>query len=361
SDSDPDVDNIANQELLKGGDYRGIISVRGTLAWLLQAIVAQLNTTYYKRAIDLIEKLAKDKVLYVRQQATYPLSALIVNVNARKNKDGTPFDFKDEDRKRVIDLAFFMLDHNRDYPRILEYLAQVFDKMRLLSENDALSVLDKFLFSKDNDFHPYYVTEKIAPALIYFAEYRKDANDSFNDKKFVDLLIKVISTAEPALKSTIVWHIWKTIEENPENYERLKKYIARLFQGDFAHESVGQYDLLVEKIIKISPSEGVELFKKELAYIERSLSNIPPEPGGIIWFHNAEEAIEKVAELDPDFLPKLMTILKDIYLRNGYIGDVKRIFSSYKKAPVERQNDLEGHFKLIYEQMRGGYGRLPPW
>jgi hypothetical protein len=361
NDKDPGIDDVANQEILKGKEYSGIVSVRGTLAWLLQALIARLHTDYYPRLVSLVERLAKDEVHYIRQQATYPLSALTINIYARKNKDETVFDFKDEDRRRVLDLSFFMLKENRDYPRVLEYLVQVFDRLRLLSEEQAKNEINTFLFSKDGEFNPIYITEKVAPLLIYNAEYRKDANDGFQDKYFKDLLIDVISKGEPRLRSTIVWHIWKTIEDNQENYQRLKPYISHIFNGDFDFEPIGQYDILIEKVMHCSGQDGIELFKKELDYIAKSLPNIKPEPGGQIWFHNAENSIDKVAELEPGSLPKLLTIMRDIYFKNGYIGDIKRMFSAYKKAPEPLLAELSAQIQPLYEQIRNRDNRLPPW
>ncbi len=352
SDPNPSIDNEANQSLLKGDDFRAIVTVRGTLPWLLQAIIGRLDTDYYPRVITLIEKLAKDQVVYVRQQVTVALGALTINFYAYKNKDETPFNFKVEDRSKVKNVAFYMLKENRKYPRVLEYLVQAFGGLRLLSEDEAFLMLNTFLYEEGTKFNPYYVLDNVAPLLIYYAEYRKDANDGFNEQRFADLLNQVLLTAEPVMKSTIVWHIWKTIDENPVNYARLKKYINQLFQGDFSEESLGQYDILIEKVLKNSPKDGVELFKRELNFINRSLNKIPAEPGGRIWFHYAEEAVEKVAELDPNSLPLLVGILKEIYLKNGYVGDIQRILAAYKKAPVELQKKLEDEIKYIADEIK---------
>lgn len=359
-DSDPTIESPYNQDILKGEEVRGIGTVRGSLAWLIQAVIARFNPILFARIITLLGRLSKDKVHYVRLQATYPLHAFMVNIYATKNQDGTPFNFLDEDRERVKGIAFNMLEENKNYPRILESLTMAFDRLRFLSEEVALKVVLQFLYQKENEFYPVYVTEKVAPLLIYLAEFRKDDTPTFNSEKFENLLKKVIKESGPELRATITWHIWKTIESNTESYVRLKKYTTLLMEGDFNYGSIGQYDLLIEQVLKVSPQDGVDLFKKELDFIEKRLPHIQPEPGGRVWFYNAEEAIEKLAELEPASLPRYLQIIHDIYLKKGYIGEVKTIFSAYKKVSVDSEKELESTSRSLYESLRRVDNHLPP-
>jgi len=359
-DPDPTIDDSTNQEILKGEDARAIVTVRGTLAWLLNVIVGTLNASYYSRVISLLEKLCIDDAVYVRQQATYPLAGLTLNLRAERNPDGSVFPFSVADKERVRGLAFLMLEQNKQYPRVLELLANVFEKLRLLDEQKALYVLKSFLYKPEGGFNPDYVTHEIAPLLIFFAEFRRDHEPGFNSAEFETLLMTVIESASPRLKTTIVWHIWKTIENDPKTYPRLRKYIPIFFKGEFEEEPLSQYEFLIEKILLQSPTDAVEVFKMEIDYLKRALYKKPFQENWTLWFHNPESIVEAVAENDPGSLLGILDVLKEISLRHGYIGDVTKVFSSFRKAPAELQEQLSTEITPMYETLRAVMPNLPP-
>lgn len=358
NDSDPKPNDPINLEVLAGEDTVAIGTVRGTLCWLIGALIGTLKTEYYPEVIDLLEKLAGDEVAYVRLQATYPLANLIVNVKATKNKDETIFDFKDEDRKRTIDLAFKMLSENREYPRVLEGVANVFDKMRFLDEKEAGVALNSLLYDAEGELQSDSVTHMVAPLLIFFAEFSNYPGHSFQNEKFQKLLEKIITISSPRLKTDIVWHFWKTIESSPETYSKLKPYIPLFFQGKFQEPPLSQYEFLIQKILPISPSDAIDTFELEINYLKRFLSEIPVEPGGRIWFFNIENVLEKTAEIKPSILPNILYVLKELYLKRGWIGDVKQLFTVYEKAPKELQGELKPEIDLLYQQLQSKFPEL---
>lgn len=349
---DPTVDDRANKDILDGKDSSSIVTVRGSLAWLINSILARLDASYYHRCINLLEQLGNDEVVYVRLQATYPLAGLAQNIRAERKPDGTPWGFAKEDKERALSLMFSMLDANRQYPRVMEGLTNVFEKLRFLSEEQAMYVLRSFLYQKNDEFYPDYVTHNIAPVLIFFAEFRKDHTPEFNSKPFQELLAKVIRTSSSRLKSTLVWHFWKTIENDPKTYPRFKPYIPLLFEGDFQQEPLGQYEFLIEKILLQSPVDAVEYFKLELGYLKRALAKKLEHEDWTLWFHHPEDIIDAVAEHDPHSLPAMLNVLKDIALRRGYVGDITKIFSSYKKARPDLQEQLSREITPMYEILR---------
>ena len=364
-DPDPSLEDPSNQDVLKGEEVKPILTVRGTVAWLVGAIIGRLDTTYYHRAINVVEKLCNDRAVYVRQMATYPLTGLMVNIKAAKNPDGTDFKFEQADRDRVTGLAFSMLEANRSYPRVLEVLVNVFDRMRFLDEEQAMHVLRFFLYQKNDEYQPDYVTHNIAPLLIFFAEFRKDSFSafsllSFNPANFQNLLREVIKTARPRLKTTIVWHFWKTIESDPKTYAQLKKYVPRFFEGEFQEEPLSQYEFLAEKVLVQSPEEAVWIFKQEIEYLKRALEKQIGREDWTIWFHNPEDLVEAVAQCDPDSLANILGVLRNISLKRGYVGNLARIFSSYKKAPAELQGRLAQEIEPLYESLRFHDPNLPP-
>lgn len=359
-DKDPEANNPLNLEVLAEEEVMAIGTVRGTLCWLLGALIGTLKTEYYPEVIDLLEKLAGDEVAYVRLQATYPLANLIVNVKATKNKDETVFDFKDADRKRTIDLAFKMLSENREYPRVLEGVANVFDKMRFLDETKAELALNSLFFDDEGELQSDSVTHMVAPLLIFFAEFSNYPGHNFQNEKFQKLLEKIITISTPRLKTDIVWHFWKTIEGSPETYPKLKPYIPLFFQGKFQESPLSQYEFLIQKILPISPSDAVEIFELEINYLKKFLSEIPVEPGGRIWFFNIENVLEKTAEIKPSILPNILYVLKELYLKRGWIGNVKQLFTVYEKAPENLREDLKKELDVFYHQLQYKFPELPP-
>jgi hypothetical protein len=365
NDPDPAIEDSPNQDVLKGEEVKPIFTVRGTVAWLVGVIVGRLNPTYYPRAIDLLERLCNDEAVYVRQMATYPLTSLIANIKATRNHDGTDFKFEQIDKDRVMRLAFSMLESNKNYPRILEVLIRVFDRMRFLAEEEAMYILKNFLYDKDNEYYPDYVTHNVAPLLIFFAEFRSESFSNFslppfNPAAFVTLLKDVIKSAPPLLKTTLVWHFWKTIEDNPKTYKNLKKYIPLFFEGEFQEEPLSQYEFLAEKVLVQSPEEAVWIFKQEISYLRRALEKQIGRDDWTIWFHNPEDIIDAVAQHEPESLTEVLTVLRDISQKRGYIGDLTKIFSSFKKAPTELQERLSKEIAPLYESLRFHNPGLPP-
>lgn len=352
-DPDPSVEDPTNQEVLRGEEVKPILTVRGTVAWLIGVIAGRLNTDYYPRAIDVLEKLCSDPAVYVRQMATYPLLSFMVNIKAEKNSDGTTFNFLPTDKERVMGLAFSMLEANRQYPRVMEVLINVFERMRFLSEKEAYYVLNSFLYDDKGNFLPDYVTHTTAPLLIFFAEFVTDHRPEFNKQEFQSLLKKVIITSPVNLKTTLAWHFWKTIENDSKSYVRLKEYIPFFFEGEFEQWPLSQYEFLIERILPQSPTEAIWVFKQEIKYIQKGLAKkLPNENEWTLWFHNPESIIDAVAEHEPQSLVEILLVLTQISLRNGYIGNIFKIFSSYQKAPEELRENLKEQLVPLYESLR---------
>ena len=317
-----------NKKIEEGEDPRLIYTVRGTVPWLLQILIATLRTEYYSRILDIVEKLALDSVYYVRQQATVALSLFAANIRAKQNKDGTPFDFKDEDKKRVLNLAFRMLNENRDFPRVLEYVANVFDKLRLITEDQAKEVLTIFCYDKNGNINPEYLTSHVVPLVLFFAEFRKKYEPIFNNEWFQDFLKKFINDAKDySLKSTLIWHTWRVIEDDISNYSIVKAYIPLFFNNMADREPIGQMEFLINAVLKVSPQEGTELYQKFLEYLnnEFQITNHDNK----IWFTHSEEIIRMI---DPSKIDRILVLLKELRQKGNYVGEENIIFSTIRES-----------------------------
>ena len=272
-----------------GKEVNNIATVRGVLCWLLQAVVVKLEVAYYSDVINLLEgkdtdtpdqkklRLATGDNLYVKEQATIPLEILIANSRAKRNADGSPFDFGEENRIRVEILAFRMLKENKDYKRVLEKLAGIFSRMRYLDEKQSYYVLETFFYDKSNpekkQLNPPYITQNITALAVHLAEFRSDYDPSFNNASFVSLLKRVIEEGTPEFKRGTIWLLWKTCEEKPEYFKKIEKYIPLILKPPFSPQIISQLDFLLESIIKVYPNESISLFESILTYMEEGFGD----------------------------------------------------------------------------------------
>jgi hypothetical protein len=72
----PDGKPTDHERIKRGDEIRFIRSVRGRLCWLLMKMVVEPRTDDYGKIFEIVERLATEENLYVRQQATIPLHEL---------------------------------------------------------------------------------------------------------------------------------------------------------------------------------------------------------------------------------------------------------------------------------------------
>lgn len=353
TDPDPTENHDLNIETIKGGDAAIISTVRATVAYLLQAVIARLKPEYYSEAILLIDTLAHDEVAYVRKHSCVPLEGLTKNFYAVKNKDGTPFNFKDEDKKKVFDLAFYLL-RTTEYPRVLEYLVGAIGNLRMVNETEAEEILNKLFFSNKgkDSLRPDYLIDRAIPLALYFAEFRKDARDGFKNDFFVNFLNNLIRKLPPRSEESIVWHIWKTVEEDNSLWWRFKKYIPLFFEGKYEGERLTQFDFLIEKIIKNYPEDAINIFIEKVSFIQNNLARLNDLQRGAIWFYNSEIVLRVVARIQPTKYLDLLKSVINLYKFNGiYIGNIDQILNSCED--IESREDREHVVKEV-EKIKEG-------
>lgn len=324
-DKNPVTHDEFDEQTRKGEDARIITTVRGTLPWLLQHIVASLETAYYSEILDILEgkaddtqeekklRLATGENLYVRKQASIALEILAANMKATKNADETPFDFGAENRLRTERLIFRMLDENRDCPRVLEYLSFVFNRVRFLDEAKAKIVLNTFFYNSKNELNPYYVTERIASLAIYFAEFREmGIKDSFNSYWFKSFLKKIIQEADRDLKTTIMWHFWKTCKDEIKFFEKIRGYIPLFFEGEPQYEFLNQVDFLIETIVDNYPSDAIKILEKATILFKKGVRSGAIKSHDGFHFYFSKDVVEKLRKTDPEVLSAVQRNLVDI-------------------------------------------------
>jgi|GEM_PF-6437932 len=357
NDADPEPNDRFDKEIMQGEDTHIIATVRGSACWLLKSIIEKFDTRYYPEIFRMIEKLASIKTepsAYVRRQATVPLSAIIRNLRAKQNKDGTPFKIDDNTKHMLIALAYKMLNENIKLPRVLEYVATVFDSMRDLDSNNAQYVLKTFFYEPGSEeLRPSYLTEHVAPLAIYFAEFRSTAfKDGFDDRPFKNFLTKLIkdSAKSERLRTTLIWLFWKTLEEDLKTYDRLDNYIDLFFEGNFQLESIHQIEFLIMQTLKIDVKANSKRFSKYLDLMINGLEKQRANPHLMMVFE-AGNILKEIETGAPEDIPGLLVKLAVIAAFDVYIGNMKEYTDALPAANLPE--DLKNKIKL-------GLNRLLP-
>lgn len=357
-DSDPPAGDSHDKDVRKGDDVRYIYTVKGTLPYLLSTIISKLHTELYSRLIDILDILLADENAYVRMHATITLSSFAAIVYATKNADGSPFNFPDTERARIQPLAFRTLQANHKLPRVLEFLAGAFNWLRRMNEADARVALENFIFSdlSKKEYQPTYLLRDISALLIYYAEFRTQLSDNFNPESFRSLLRDCLQNGPSEFRSSIIWHFWKTIEEDPKNLEKLKTYIPDFFQGDFENHYVQQLSLFTEHVLKADADVGVKTYQMLVDFVLEKMNHTH----GVLWFLDMDRIVPLIAEHRPELYVDTLEKLKQLLLRkNIFIADYQRVFTAYSAFPSSKRKQIREKAQVIYKDLQRLKGDLP--
>lgn len=335
-DDDPTYSEELGEAIKKGEESRIITTVKGVTSWLLQSIIVECinrnsDPQYYTRSLNIIEKLAGDKNLYVRQQATVPLEILAANIKALTHRQtGESFKFLTEDRKRTEEIAFKMLNENMQWDRILEYLGSVFNRMRYLSEKEAMHALGTF-FYKGTDLRPNYVTEKMVALAIYYAEFRSTVYvDGFNGSEFKKFLHELIDRSSEEFKSHTLWVIRKNYKK--EEFERIEPYLPLFLSGKYSDDVRVQWDFLVERVLEDDLQKSFSLLKDSLNYTKKAIAE-----GQDIrenWFY-LDRILQRLFEQDLNKFKEIIPYIQFLQTRGVRIGG--NFLEKIHKEPEESQ------------------------
>lgn len=338
-------------------DVRTIATVKGTLCSLLVCLISQLNTSYYKRLLTLVQQLLKDNSLYVRRLAFLPLGAFTINIYAKSFPDGRGFKIDSKTVREVI-RATLADETNRKYPRVLEYAVQAFDRLRNEGYNDAEALLNYLVYKKvdtKSELQSNYIIKGIAPLIIYYAEFRILNDALFNNKHFIDLLFDILKKADGEVKSTFVWHFGQVIETNNSDGVRVNKYIEFILEEVFESAVVTQVGLLLEKVSLFDLTYSLNILDMLFKYIGTKPSK------EIVWLLFGSNIFVEIAKKKPQEFEKYLEMVFDLWsLHSGtiFIGDYQSLFTSYTFAPTERQEELKKVAQQVYRKMMKIESRL---
>jgi hypothetical protein len=163
---DPDAKFSDHLRLLRGENARLIRGVRPRLCWLLMRVMdTQLDD--YGWTLNIVESFATGENLYVRQQATIPLTRL-TEARVVGGQNGNPFITNQALSERIKALALLMIDQNKSYPPVLESVAQMIVAIRDLDDVTALNVLTALEPVEQSE-----ASSHVAWMFIYFSFFRE--------------------------------------------------------------------------------------------------------------------------------------------------------------------------------------------
>jgi hypothetical protein len=223
----PDGNTTDHERVKRGEEIRFIRSVRGRLCWLLMKMVVKPRTEDYGKVFEIVEQLATNDNLYVRQQATIPLHEL---ARRRYAKTSSGDNFMSSDLASAIkNLAQRMIEENKQYPAVLEYVARVVDAVRDVDQDTAFSVLTK-LFSIDNS----EAADTISCLAIHFAFFRVNLFKElglFDPGTIRALLLDRLKNGAERFRAFSAQHFKEILERDQLPFDVVFPYLQALVKG----------------------------------------------------------------------------------------------------------------------------------
>lgn len=206
-----------------------IATVRASVCWLLQRIVCLNGFEQYPQILDIVEELARDENLYVRQQATVPLLELANRMYWRNS--GGALIASTACRQRVRNLCFEMLTAAAKYPAVLDWLGPVFEYIRDVREDEAglvLAILRENCLCSERDVYPR--------VLIFYAVYRQMQYGDFRPfdaSEFRAELSNVLRDGPTNLRARTVWLIGRILRDRPKEIRELGHFLRTVPDGSY--------------------------------------------------------------------------------------------------------------------------------
>lgn len=353
-DPDPDLSSRQHREVAEGKNPGIITSVRGRLCWLIAKIIGTNRSEYYRELLDIVEGYLAAENLYIRVQTAVPLEALMRRRRAERNHDGTAFTWSQAERVRTKELALRALRKNANLWVVVQALLRVVDAPRDFTEVEAAEIIEIALATNASD-----VLHDVAVYVIYYALFRERepaARAKFDSAKFLAILRAQIRQGASAMKSSLMWHFWKIIEQNHLPYADIREFIDLAMAEPFTPGADRHLDLIIPELVKRDAAEARRLALIELARIEAHLA---AGGGGDIWIAWANDVLPLYAD-HPDELVSLVESLARLWYRGLFVGELPTIALSYQVIrDPERRQALESRFRALYAEMRRAQPKLP--
>jgi hypothetical protein len=355
SPDDPDGEYNSHRRILNGEEERGITTVRGHLCWLIVKVIVQNKPTYYAELIEILTRYISERNLYIRTQSMIPLTDLAVRLRAVRNEDGSEFTWDRDGRAKVRALAFHALAENVEYPRVLQMLLPVFDRMKDIKESEAMTVLRVFL-----DTEADYILHDLAALIIYFALFRsKDFTGEglFDAANFVELLKQQISGGRPSMRASLVWHFWKILQAKYLPFEEIREYLPIFWMHEYDQGLASSFDLLFDELIVASPSDASDIFAQMMERLKGFMGR-HEKLTAEIWISGVDKLIPLFVD-NPHRLLRVVGVLVDARKKGAFIHDLATTLESYRLIAESHRETVKVELRKLHCEIRELDTRFP--
>ncbi len=346
---DPDFNY--HQQILEGKDPHIITTILGHLSWTVQKLAARRkeeNKKYTVKALSYTKSLVSHKNYYVKLQAVIPLIEI---AKRRRWLSGWGKRPRTGDYKEFHNLVFDLVKIVKNKPKcvaIAKWLCNVFAYYKDLSTKEAIEVLDTLR-----------VTEESAGLFLYYGIYRgehyQDQKIEFNAKeleKKLKNLIKSKADKDQVLKSNLAWHFWKLLNENPNEFDKLKEWLPLFLKLPYERRIYGSLLRIVEDWIVNKSDFCIPWYETLINNITKEVDT--EEKARNFWLTTKTgEVLTEVAKKQPNKLEGIVKKLVRLWKLGSFIGSPKEVFGSYGAI---RDKDLrkktKTQFKKWYQEMK---------
>ncbi|MCL4399842.1 hypothetical protein M1506_01030 [Patescibacteria group bacterium] len=337
-----------HKEIAEGGDPLVITTVLGRLAWVIQRITPQQE--YIGAAFNYTKKLLAHKNLYVKLEAVIPLTEIAARRQWLDGWKERPLRGQYKDFHDVVFSLIELVKDNPTYVAIAKSMTRIFAYYKDLTTNEAEDVLDTLK-----------ITDEAASLFIYFGLFRErhyqDLNIEFDGKILKQKLTDVVSgktVCVPHLRGSIAWHFWKLLETNPEEFDNVKPYVDLFFQQPYDHDVYGKIEFILRDWMSKKPDVCIAWTE---TFLDRMLENLDAQKGKKsvpnLWLMEMEELTPSIASYQPESLLEIMGKLVDLWKRGVFIGDLNRIFASFRAIINDNDRQVaKQRFQEWYRSMR---------
>jgi hypothetical protein len=326
-----------HQQIINGEEPVVITTVLGNLAWVIKKLATRKE--YISETLNYTKILLSHKNLYVKLQAIAPL----IEISSKRQwLDGWGKRPRQGQYKEFHDLTFDLVKlvkKNPKYKAIAKWLCNVFAYYKDLSTEEVEQVLNALK-----------ITEESAGLFVYFAIFRqkhyKDQPINYNNQKFEKMLKEMISDKNGYLKlqENIAFYLWKAYEENPNVIYEIKPYIELILEQPYLKQVYEYIIKIVKDCIESEPDLCTQWYKHILFVISEYPPRILP---------HTEKIVEAIAKFNPNKLTNIVEKLLHLWGKGAFIGDLKRLFESYKFVPSENKRwEIKEKFQELYNSMR---------
>jgi len=291
SDSQPHDRSLSDWHARRGEKVWFISGVRAQVCWLLKRMIVANRSEFFPEALGVIETLARDENIYVRQQAVVPLVDLVNRRHAivdgnRLVDDGTSLG--------ISTLVLEMMRANTCFPTVLEYLVGALMSLRDVSEEVGNEVVATLL-----RFAPEDTANEVAWFLIYLAVFRESrfpGHGSFDSLHFKEILTDQIrGLGREDIRCGAIWQLMKVSEEQPDiDFAPLVLYVTAFAEGEYSDGSFLFFYTILEKQLRSAPDILVPAFKTVLA---KELA-AAAEPHGRYFHSGVGHLIDELFDMD---------------------------------------------------------------